>query len=132
MSTSLQLRLKPIVLGLMANVISASVLSVSLLSLWVTFGFGDAAIAQTEPALPAPDAESPVDPVSEFPEIKLGMKGGVVKELQVALKSLDYYQGEATGEFDQATQKAVADFQADQGLEPTGSFDRSDARRVGH
>ncbi|NEO87190.1 MAG: hypothetical protein F6J87_23460, partial [Spirulina sp. SIO3F2] len=42
---------------------------------------------------------------------------------QVALKSLDYYQGEATGEFDQATQKAVADFQADQGLEPTGSFD---------
>jgi peptidoglycan hydrolase-like protein with peptidoglycan-binding domain len=45
-----------------------------------------------------------------------GSQGGVVKWVQEKLKQLNYYQGSATGTFDQATAVAVQQFQAAAGV----------------
>ena len=45
--------------------------------------------------------------------------------LQKRLRVMGYFEGECTGSFGELTQKAVAAFQSDNGLEPTGSADAS-------
>jgi N-acetylmuramoyl-L-alanine amidase len=49
--------------------------------------------------------------------------------LQARLKNLGYYQGEPSGELDEATQEALSQFQEDAGLEVTGQPDE-DTRRA--
>ncbi|MDY6784269.1 MAG: peptidoglycan-binding protein [Cyanobacteriota bacterium] len=49
-----------------------------------------------------------------------GSQGNAVRSLQQRLQSLGFYQGEITGNFDRATQEAVARFQQARGLKPDG------------
>lgn len=48
---------------------------------------------------------------------------GVVSELQEILQKQGYYQGFLNGTFDSSTEEAVKQFQADQGLTPSGALD---------
>jgi len=56
--------------------------------------------------------------------LALGMEGEDVKALQQRLKDLDYYQGPVNGTFDEATQEALAAFQAQNKLLASGILDR--------
>jgi len=49
-------------------------------------------------------------------------KGAEIAEIQSLLKSLGYYQGNITGEFDLATEHAVKMWQADAGLSIDGKL----------
>ena len=57
-------------------------------------------------------------------QLELGMEGEDVKALQQRLKDLDYYQGPVNGQFDEATQEALADFQDQNNLLASGILDR--------
>jgi peptidoglycan hydrolase-like protein with peptidoglycan-binding domain len=52
--------------------------------------------------------------------LALGEQGASVRSLQQRLRSLGYYLGEITGNFDAATQDAVMTFQLNRGLTPDG------------
>jgi hypothetical protein len=54
-----------------------------------------------------------------------------VKSLQRALKSRNYYTGEATGTLDQATRDALARFQLDQAQSATGDADEPTVKALG-
>ncbi|MDR3178681.1 MAG: LysM peptidoglycan-binding domain-containing protein [Oscillospiraceae bacterium] len=63
----------------------------------------------------------PPAPLSRLkPILKQGSTGVYVEELQKQLKELDYYDGNVTGKFDQATGNAVTDFQISNKLVPNG------------
>jgi hypothetical protein len=55
----------------------------------------------------------------------------VVKSLQRALKSRNYYAGEPTGNLDQATRDALASFQLDQRQPATGDADEATVQALG-
>jgi hypothetical protein len=55
----------------------------------------------------------------------------VVKSVQRALKSRNYYAGEATGNLDQATRDALASFQLDQRQPATGDADEATVQALG-
>ena len=55
----------------------------------------------------------------------------VVKSLQRALKSRNYYAGEPTGNLDQATRDALAGFQLDQRQPATGDADEATVQALG-
>ena len=64
--------------------------------------------------------------VLEVKPLSVGDRGDDVLYLQMRLSSLQYFSGEADGEFDQETQNAVRRFQEDNrnsGLEATGTAD---------
>lgn len=54
-----------------------------------------------------------------------GLEGDDVRQLQIRLAELEYYDGELTGSYGANTVSAVKDFQADFGLEATGVADAS-------
>ena len=56
----------------------------------------------------------------EFDCLQLGYVGSDVKDLQEKLSTLEYYEGETSAVFDEATETAVISFQTDVGKEPTG------------
>lgn len=58
------------------------------------------------------------------PELRTGSTGIIVKELQSALKLLGYYEGEVTGDYDEATVIAVYRFQKAAELPETGIVDQ--------
>jgi hypothetical protein len=74
-------------------------------------------IAQTTPTA------KPTPPEIQPPEFGLGDRGPLVKQLQHYLTTQGYYQGDLSGEFDEATQASVTQFQQDHGLEATGIAD---------
>ena len=55
--------------------------------------------------------------------LRFGSTGSDVKELQVQLTELGYYKGKISGNFLEATQKAVEQLQKKNGLEVTGTAD---------
>ncbi|PLZ87778.1 peptidoglycan-binding protein [Fischerella thermalis CCMEE 5198] len=57
------------------------------------------------------------------PNLQLGSQGQPVSELQAALKLLGYYTGAVDGNYNQATAKAVSQFQQAAGLSPNGIVD---------
>ncbi|PMB43063.1 peptidoglycan-binding protein [Fischerella thermalis CCMEE 5330] len=57
------------------------------------------------------------------PNLQLGSQGQPVSELQAALKLLGYYTGAVDGNYNQATAKAVSQFQQAAGLNPNGIVD---------
>ncbi|PMB13660.1 peptidoglycan-binding protein [Fischerella thermalis CCMEE 5282] len=57
------------------------------------------------------------------PNLQLGSQGQPVSELQAALKLLGYYTGAVDGNYNQATAKAVSQFQQAAGLNPDGIVD---------
>ena len=58
------------------------------------------------------------------PELRSGSTGTAVRELQATLKLLNYYGGEVTGTYDEATVIAVYRFQKAALLPETGVMDR--------
>jgi peptidoglycan hydrolase-like protein with peptidoglycan-binding domain len=54
-----------------------------------------------------------------------------VREVQQVLNRLGYAAGTLTGNWDQGTQRAMAQFQAAHGLEPTGNLDTSSIAALG-
>ena len=59
----------------------------------------------------------------DFKLLKTGMGGKNVKEMQVALWNLGYYEGKIDGNFSKTLAAAVRDFQTDFGVEVTGQID---------
>lgn len=54
-----------------------------------------------------------------------------VRAAQRELARLNYYRGSATGRLDDATQRALVDYQIDQGITATGNLDWRTARSLG-
>lgn len=67
----------------------------------------------------------PTQPDGAFTHIGLDARGGDVKVIQKALKSLDFQIGEVDGIFGPITQAAVLDFQARNHLPTTGIVDKA-------
>jgi len=67
---------------------------------------------------------------SEEPALKLGDSGPEVRELQMRLERLKFYEGGITGEYDEATQAAVRSFQEKNELEATGIFNLDTWRKL--
>ena len=70
-------------------------------------------VVYSEKALRSPEADN----------LKLGFVGDDVKALQMKLAKLDLYKSTATGTFDEATERAVKDFEEQNGLRVTGVAD---------
>lgn len=76
------------------------------------------------PAVAAPLEIAQIAQVSiNRPNLQLGSQGQPVSELQAALKLLGYYTGAVDGNYNQATAKAVSQFQQAAGLNPNGIVD---------
>ncbi|MBV5260769.1 peptidoglycan-binding protein [Synechococcus moorigangaii CMS01] len=60
---------------------------------------------------------------SSRPELRIGSTGTIVSELQTTLRLLGYYNGEATGTYDEATVIAVYQFQQAAKIPQTGVMD---------
>jgi peptidoglycan hydrolase-like protein with peptidoglycan-binding domain len=54
-----------------------------------------------------------------------------IRAAQQALARLNYYRGPVTGQLDDATQRALFEFQADQGIMATGNLDNRTASALG-
>ena len=85
------------------------------------------ATATAPPETTAPPTSAPSTPANHVPGVlQLGDTGAEVKWLQNRLKQLSLYNGEASGNFDQATAAAVAAFQARaHSTDPAGVVGRS-------
>jgi peptidoglycan hydrolase-like protein with peptidoglycan-binding domain len=76
------------------------------------------------PAVAAPLQIAQIAQVSiNRPNLQLGSQGQPVSELQAALKLLGYYTGAVDGSYNEATAKAVSQFQQAAGLNPNGIVD---------
>ena len=76
-------------------------------------------------ATPTPTASpSPTPEPTAVPELKSGSKGDEVTVLQELLIQYGYLSGTASGKYDNATVKAVKDFQINNGLKETGKCDQ--------
>ena len=72
-------------------------------------------------ATPTPTASpSPTPEPTAVPELKNGSKGDEVTSLQELLIQYGYLSGSASGKYDNATVKAVKDFQINNGIKETG------------
>jgi uncharacterized protein (TIGR02594 family) len=79
-------------------------------------------------AVPVPPALSaaariPATRTDAVPPLSIGDTGESVRGLQVALRNLNYFVGDTDGEYGKLTQGAVLQFQAENGLPPTGEVD---------
>lgn len=79
----------------------------------------DAPHAKTEEATEAQKQEETTSPVEETE----GIDEEKIASIQSKLKELGYYNGEETGEFDEATTEALKNFQTANGLDATGVVD---------
>lgn len=61
-------------------------------------------------------------PVSRYGTLKIGVKGGAVRDLQKKLADLGYFSGARDGDFGERTRAAVLAFQADNHLIADGVF----------
>lgn len=64
------------------------------------------------------------------PVLKKGFRYVGISDLQGALKRLGYKPGKSREKFDDATEKAVKEWQSDNGLEPTGELTYADYERI--
>ena len=62
----------------------------------------------------------PADQFGGKAELVYSDTGALVKRMQMTLKELGFFSGECTGSFGRKTQEAVNDFEARNGLHPTG------------
>ncbi|NJM96657.1 MAG: hypothetical protein HC800_05180 [Phormidesmis sp. RL_2_1] len=72
--------------------------------------------------LMAQAADSPTASSPTSSSLAFGARGEAVKALQIRLQSSNYYSGPIDGVYGIATQRAVSAFQAETGLEETGSL----------
>jgi len=63
----------------------------------------------------------PVDPVSEYPDLRKGSKGPLVLLIQNRLNALHYFCGEEDGKYDSQTRDAVMAFEKYERLKRTGT-----------
>ena len=68
-------------------------------------------------------AESGLIQESEFKLLKVGTGGNAVKQMQMVLQDLGFYDGPINGNFSRDFEQAVKDFQADFNIEVTGKID---------
>ncbi len=59
----------------------------------------------------------------DFKTLKVGTGGQAVRQMQVVLQNLGFYEGSINGNFSRSFEGAVKDFQADFGIEETGEID---------
>ncbi len=76
------------------------------------------------------DGDEGGEAADEGPALRVGDRGPEVRELQMRLERLKLYQGEVTGEYDEATATAVRNFQAANDLEATGVFNVETWRKL--
>ena len=69
------------------------------------------------------DENGMIEEYVEDRELSLGSEGADVKSLQLKLTDLCYYSGEISGRYGEGTRAAVMAFQADFGLDATGTAD---------
>ena len=62
--------------------------------------------------------------------LSYGVKGSDVKELQIRLSSLGYFEGPHTGYFGKQTQQAVRKFQRAKGINPTGNVAQATLKAI--
>ena len=74
-------------------------------------------------AVPAALSEGSVPAIAEIRTLEGGASGKPVITLQIALRTLGYYEGTADGNYNQKTAAAVTAFQEAMGLEATGIAD---------
>lgn len=80
---------------------------------------------QKPTATPTPTASpTPTPEPTAVPGLKSGSKGEEVTALQELLIQYGYMSGTASGKYDNATVKAVKDFQINNGLKETGKCDQ--------
>lgn len=86
--------------------------------------------ATAEPS-PSPSASATAKPAADEPKaapqptllLAKGAKGEKVRDLQVRLRDLDWFEGSITGKYAASTVKGVKGFQDKRGLKKTGSVD---------
>jgi hypothetical protein len=66
-----------------------------------------------------------VSPATVIIVLQLGNMNPVdfLSGVQSRLKNLDYYEGDVSGQLDDATRQAILEFQEDHGITPTGEAD---------
>lgn len=85
----------------------------------------------TATATPVPTATPSPTPIpTEVPSLKSGSKGEEVNTLQEYLVYYGYLSGTPSGKYDNATVKAVKDFQINNGLKETGKFDQEEWEKL--
>ncbi|HSE09487.1 MAG TPA: peptidoglycan-binding protein [Nocardioidaceae bacterium] len=104
------------------------------------FGDADESVRNAAPPAPPPSAEvrepdstpesSPVPKPEPQPLLERGDQGVKVRALQHRLFQIAWYAPPMTGDFDQATVKAVRGFQRKRGFEVTGEVNRRTWQRL--
>ncbi len=80
--------------------------------------------AEIAAAAPVPGAPAPAAPTT--PSLMApGSSGEQVRELQARLKQLEWYDGDVTGTYDEATASGVRGFQSKRGQPATGAVDQA-------
>ena len=77
-------------------------------------------VDDSEDGVPVPD-----EPVAFSKKLKSGSRGNLVKEMQIRLAELGYYEGPISGNFMKYTTRAVKAIQTQNGLESTGVVDEA-------
>lgn len=67
---------------------------------------------------------------AEHPSYKLGQKGNEIAEYQQLLIKTGFLKGKASGTYDQATKKAVENYQKKKGLKSTGILDYTTQKKL--
>ena len=81
--------------------------------------------APTATKKPKKATKAPTQAPTEVPSLKSGSTGEAVTMLQEYLIDLGYMTGKPTGKYNNATVKAVKDFQINNGLKETGKCDKT-------
>ncbi|ASC72067.1 hypothetical protein XM38_030210 [Halomicronema hongdechloris C2206] len=85
-------------------------------------------LAQASPTEPTANPNAPASPEGIL--LAPGMKGNEVMLLQLQLQRLGFYSDAVDGIYGPATQEAVADFQREIGVSPTGVLDQLTWQRI--
>lgn len=68
---------------------------------------------------------------SVLDEYSLYTSAQMIRAAQQALRQRDYYRGSVDGQLDEETQRALFEFQSDNGIMPTGNLDARTAQALG-
>ena len=83
-----------------------------------------------DPAPTAPTATAPAAPPAPSMPAETGMSESDRRQVQEALRRLNYYRGQVDGDFGPATRVAIRRFQKDIGAEATGRLTAEEATRL--
>jgi len=89
--------------------------------------------SESETPSTGPTSAEPITPTTSAPPVDVlqpGDRGEQVRELQYRLFQLDWWPESTSGRYDDATEQAVAGFQAKRGLDATGVVDATTWARL--